>query len=172
MRFLTVLGVIACCCVAMPAGAQAGFSNVDVKGLPTIYVTDRAGHEVKGKLVSLTDAAIGVRLEDMTLRTFNQDEVSLVEKRGDSLKNGTLIGLGVGIVLSGIAVADCPHCGGARVPIILAGIGIYTAIGTAIDAAIPGRTRIWPLKSSKARGGVTLAISPQQRSAALGWSIR
>jgi hypothetical protein len=42
------------------------------------------------------------------------------------------------------------HCPGVA-PYLLSTIALYTAIGTAIDAAIPGRTRIWPPKPKRGR---------------------
>ena len=146
MRFITALRVFAYCCVAVPASAQATFANVRPEGLPTVFVTDRAGQVTKGQLVGLTDAAIVVKT-DLLTRTFAPADVGVIERKGDSLKNGTLIGLAAGLLFAGTMVtSDCPrhNCAGARLAFGLPMIGLYTAIGTAIDAAIPGRTRIWP----------------------------
>jgi hypothetical protein len=135
-------------------GAQASaqsFSNLSLEGLPTLYVTDRAGHETTGKLVTLTESSFVVRLKDNTTRTFQPDETALVQKRGDSLKNGAIIGAVIGGFAGiGAGISDCPsvndrsHCAGFHIAMAAVGVGIWTAIGTAIDAAIPGRTRIWP----------------------------
>ena len=144
MRFMTVLRVLAYCCVAVPAGAQTTFANIRTEALPTLYVTDLTGHQTTGQLVGLTESALTIQTAAAT-RTFQASEVSHVDRKGDSLKNGTLIGLAVGVVGSGVLAGSCMryHCRGI-VPFLVLNTGIYTAIGTAIDAAIPGRTRIWP----------------------------
>ena len=149
MRFVTMLRVLAYCCVALPAGAQSTFANVRAEALPTVYVTDRTGQATKGQLIGLTDSAIVVQTDTLT-KTFAPADVSLIERKGDSLKNGTLIGLAVGVfVATATMFGNCPshNCAGARLAFALPGIAIYTAIGTAVDAAIPGRTRIWPGRS-------------------------
>jgi len=54
----------------------------------------------------------------------------------------------------------------------LASAGIYAAIGTGIDALIPGRTPFWNAGSSQGTGGgLTVSISAQRRSAFVGWRI-
>lgn len=151
-RVATVWLLLVLCGPAATARAQSTFSSVHVNGLPTVYVTDRTGQETRGKLVSFTESAIALEVNGAT-RTFTADEVSLIERRGDSLKNGTIIGLvfgGVAGVLAG-GLADCSEgrggCAGARVAGTLLAVGFYAAVGAGIDAAIPGRTRIWPAKS-------------------------
>ena len=167
-------------CFAGRASAQT-FSNVQVEGLPTVYVTDRTGQETVGKLVTLTESAIVVRLKDNTTRTFRPDETTLVERRGDSLKNGTIIGAIFGGVMGTLTggMGDCPdarnrsHCPGTHVAVAFLATGIWAAIGAGIDAAIPGRTRIWPGTSSTGAGGaLTVAFAPQRRRAFIGWRIK
>jgi hypothetical protein len=53
----------------------------------------------------------------------------------------------------------------------LTSIGVWTAIGVGIDALIPGRTLIWTPSSAHAAGGLTLLLSPEGRSAFVGWTI-
>jgi hypothetical protein len=84
----------------------------------------------------------------------------------DPLKNGMLIGLGVGAALGSAwcigAIADDSGDIDARVEcaegaIVFPGLG--TLIGLAIDAAIPGRMRL-VYQTSPSRGGTrSLAVS-------------
>lgn len=168
-----VVMVVAC---AGPARAQATFGNVQPGGLPVVFVTDRAGHEMQGKLVQFTETSLTLAV-DGSQRTFGVDDVSLVERRGDSLKNGALTGLGVGLGLGALSIglSDCPggdhSCPAARVGWLALNTAIYTAIGTAIDAAVTGRTRIWPAKGTSA-GAPVAFVSPAARRVFVGWRIR
>lgn len=180
MKLITCV-VLAVITAAVPASAQSiqsagstDFSGVRLKGLPTVYVMDRQGQEIKGKVVSWTDSAIVLRIDDGATRTFKAGEAIRIDLRGDSLKNGALIGAGVGLglgLLSG-GFADCPGssegCAGTRVALVFLSTAMYAAIGTAIDALIPGRTPLWNA-SSKTGGGLTFNVSPRNRSAFVGW---
>jgi hypothetical protein len=166
------LALVAC---AHPAQAQPTFADMKPGGLPTVFVTDRAGQETRGKLVRITDADVTIAANGAQ-RTFRVDEVSLIERKGDSLKEGTIAGFVVGLVLSTLTVglADCPEghssCPGTRAAGFFLSTGVYTAIGTAIDALIPGRTRIWPAKG-KAAGAPVALVSPTERRLFVGWRI-
>jgi hypothetical protein len=155
--------------------AQDSFANLKPGGLPTLYVTDRAGYETRGKLVRLTDASVTIAVDGAD-RTFEIADVSLVERRGDSLKNGAIAGmvLGMGVGALSMGIADCPsgetHCTGTRVAGFALSTAIYTAIGTAIDAAVSGRTRIWPI-TAKAAGAPVASVSPRERRLFVGWRI-
>ena len=160
---------------AAAAQAQDSFANVKPGGLPTLYVTDRAGRETRGKLVRLTDASVTIAVDGAD-RTFEIANVSLIERRGDSLKNGAIAGLvvGMGIGVLSMGIADCPsgdsHCTSARVAGFALSTAIYTAIGTAIDAAVTGRTRIWPI-AGKVAGAPVASVSPAERRLFVGWRI-
>ena len=170
----TGLVVFALATAAAPASAQsADFSGVQPKGLPTVYVMDRQGQETQGKIVSWTDAAVVLRVDDGTTHTFKTGEAVRIDLRGDSLKNGALTGAGVGLAIGLMMSAACSECGaGFTVPMTLATTGIYAAIGTGIDALIPGRTPFWNAGSSQGTGGgLTFNISAQRRTAFVGWRI-
>ena len=97
MRWMTVLRVLFYSFLAIPASAQTTFAGLNQKGVDTIFVTDRAGHETKGLLVGLTDSTVTVVTAGGP-QTFVADDVVRLDRRGDSLKNGALIGMGIGIV--------------------------------------------------------------------------
>lgn len=73
-----------------------------------------------------------------------------IDRQGDSLKNGAIIGAVIGGVTGALTaggLADCPGahspCTGARVAGFFIATGVWTAIGVGIDALIPGRTLLW-----------------------------
>jgi hypothetical protein len=163
MKFMPMVVVLTALMFPWPAGAQ------------TVYVTDVSGKETKGRLVSWTGSGI-VLQTDKTTKSFAQGEAVRVDLKGDSLKNGALIGAGVGAAIGGLTsgLADCEGCHGTRVTLVLVTMGMYSAIGTALDALISGRTPLWRAQASAHAGGSGLAInlSPQRRSAFVGWKIR
>ena len=170
----TGLVVFALATAAAPASAQsADFFGVQPKGLPTVYVMDRQGQETKGKIVSWTDSAVVLRVDNGATHTFKTGEAVRIDLRGDSLKNGALTGAGVGLAIGMMMSAGCSECGGGfTVRMTLATAGIYAAIGTGIDALITGRTPFWNAGSSQGTGGgLTFNISAQRRSAFVGWRI-
>lgn len=160
---------------ASAAHAQATFANVQPSGLPTVYVIDRAGTETRGRLVSITESLVSIDVNGAT-KTFTPDQVSLIERKGDSLKNGAIIGavIGLGGGLLSAGLADCPgsssSCPGAKIVGVALSSAIYAAIGIGIDAAVSGRTRIWP-RTSQQSGGLLIAASPVERRAFIGWRI-
>src|SRR5688572_6189447 len=84
------------------------FSTIQLKRLPIVYVEDRAGTETRGRLLSITPTAIAIDV-DGSPRTFAPADVTKIDRRGDSLKNGALIGAAIG-VFTGF-IGDCPRAG-------------------------------------------------------------
>jgi hypothetical protein len=143
MRTLIALRVLTYCCIAIPASAQATFADLHVKGKPTVYVTNLLGRETKGKLVEVRDAVITVHTRQ-AIRTFTPDEVLLIERKGDSLKNGAIWG----IILGAYCALVCGQ--GVASGREYAGVVAYNfSLPIAVDAVLPGRTRIWPVTKRK-----------------------
>jgi len=140
---------------------------IKAEGLPTVYLTDLRGAEYRGQLVRVDPAEV-VLLGEKGERIFKRSDIVQIEKRGDSLKNGAIIGAAIGLLggVGALAVSDCPgyqqnSCGGARAAYFLTAMGVYTLIGTGIDAAIQGRTVIYRAPR------VTLTLRPSGASAGL-----
>jgi hypothetical protein len=81
-------------------------------------------------------------------RQFQEGDVDTVEKRGpDSLKNGALIGLGVGgglaVLFVGAALSAGEDGGGWYLMTVPAYAGMGAGIGVGIDALIEGRRVIY-----------------------------
>ena len=182
MRSVILLAVMVACGAAAPASAQATFGQVRAEGSPVVYVTDRTGRETHGQLVTFSESEITVKTgalpnQPATLKTFTAAEVSLIERKGDSLKNGTSIGAVIGGLASALSVGEVcagngDHgCAGRGAAYILFGTAFYAAVGAGIDALIPGRTRIWPGKPAQA-GAIGFEFSPRERRAFVGVRIR
>lgn len=171
----TLLSTLLLVSLAVPAVAQnqaAPPPMVKTDGLPTVFLTDLQGAEHRGQLIRVAPDEV-VLLGAKGERTFRRSEITLIEKRGDSLKNGALIGASVG-ALGGLFAAgfsDCPmgreSCGGARVGFFTLSLATYIAIGVGIDALIKGRTVLY-----RAYGRPTLALAVQPGKAALGFNVR
>ena len=123
-----------------------------VSGLPTVYVLDDAGVETQGKFLRLEPDAV-VLMVDGQERHFEAARVKRLTRRGDSLKNGAVIGAVVGVAV-GLLVANFADCvddnghvggcgAGGKTAMVLISTGTYAAIGTGLDALIPGRTILY-----------------------------
>ena len=146
--------------------ALGGWRGLEPSSLDTVYVTDDAGRQTEGKLLRLDTDAL-VLLVDGTEQRFEAARVQRIDKRGDSLRNGVLIGAALGIVFGSISagISDCPGddpgggCPGFRVGTFAGALGIYTALGTAVDAMIVGRTRVFD--ADQRRGARPILDGPQ-----------
>jgi hypothetical protein len=146
---LSLIVLIAC---AVPAAAQEavpGWDGLATSNLDTVHVLDDMGSETTGTLIGIDADSISL-LVNGNERSFERARVRRLQKRGDSLKNGALIGAGVGVVLASItaAVADCPTASdtsgpGAKVGLAILGTAIYTGVGVGIDALVTGRTTMY-----------------------------
>ena len=146
--------------------ALGGWRGLETGSLDTVYVTDDAGRQTEGKLLRLDTDAL-VLLVNGTEQRFEAARVQRIDKRGDSLRNGALIGAALGIVFGSISagISDCPGddpgggCPGFRVGAFAGALGIYTALGTAVDAMIVGRTRVFD--ADQRRGARPILDGPQ-----------
>jgi hypothetical protein len=133
--------------LAQAQQSLGGWRGLNPSSLDTVYVTDDAGRTTEGKLLKLDTDSL-VMLVNGAEQRFGATQILRIEKRGDSLKNGALIGATIGVIMGSLmaGISDCPdsECGaGYHVTLFAVGTGIYTAIGTAIDAMIVGRTRVF-----------------------------
>ena len=137
--------------VAMECSAQQATSfdqlPLLVKPGDSVYVTDFSGNTVKGRISQLSSTSLGLTVNGKR-RDLLQTDVSYIRQwRSDPLKNGALIGLGVGAGLGTfLVVYACSYEGGCG-PEAVAGVfttaGIGTAIGVGLDALIPAKQTIY-----------------------------
>ena len=151
---LTKLALLVAALALVPTVTSAqtatNWNNLRLSALPTIHVLDDTGQETRGTLLRFEPSAL-ILLVDGTERSFEAARVRRIEKKGDSLRNGAIIGAIVGVVfgLIGAGMSDCPgddpggSCPGARAALFLFSTGAYAAIGTGVDALLPGRTLLY-----------------------------
>ena len=166
MRLVKAIAVLAAISIPLNAAAQ---TDAPVQGFPTVIVTDTSGRETEGKLISWANNALVMKASGQT-KTFTQGDYLRVDMRGDSLKNGALIGAGVGVLLTGLtaALGGCGDpCGAEAAGYFLTSVGLYAAFGTVFDAMHAGRTPLWQSGGTASAGprsarSLRFKISPQR----------
>jgi len=140
-----------------------------------IIVTDTQGREHEGKILDISPSALTLD-RDAGHKLAGSDVQLVQERQRDSLKNGALIGLASGLAVGAVAAADCAsgdcEFSPAAVFLIAGGVygGIGAAIGTGIDALIPGKKRVVyraPGGKPVTRVMVVPVLTPHTKSVAL-----
>jgi hypothetical protein len=159
-------------------GAPPDWPGLKSSALSTVYVLDDVGRETSGKLLRFDRDAL-VLLVGGTEERIEAARVKRIARRGDSLKNGAIIGavIGVGMGLLSAGIADCVDdqghvggCGSGRtIAIVAMASGVYASIGTAIDALNVGRTTIY--ESPNVKPGTSQG-NPPGPAAAYGLTLR
>ena len=149
----------------VPPGQSVTPPGVRPEALSTAYIRDDAGVETTGRLLRLDEKSV-VMLVDGQQRVFDLAHVWSVQKRGDSLRNGTIAGSVVGLILGVVGgLADCSYgeCTGRWIVYTVTSTAFYGLVGMGIDAMIPGRTTLYqrPIvtSGSTARPGPALKLA-------------
>jgi hypothetical protein len=165
-RYVLVLTVMLIPGALYAQEPEPAWKGIDRSALSTVFVLDDAGVETRGQLLRLDRDAIVV-LVNGSERRFETRRVARVSKRGDSLKNGAIAGLVFGLVTGALnaAVVDCGQanrCRETQAGLAVLSGGLYAAIGTAIDAAIQGRTVMYQAPTRQpvawSRGGAAVSV--------------
>ena len=130
--------MLAMAVLATPAVAQDAsntWSDVSISDLRSrVMVLDEAGAEWSGEPLRLDADGLALILASGQERHFPVAQIRRLETtRRDSLKNGTLIGAGVGLV-AGLALSG----GGVDVAVIPVATAFYGVIGMTVDFLVPG----------------------------------
>ena len=153
--------------VSTTAAAQTPADDIraQVKDGLRVSVTDDQGRDFKGRIIRLTSDVLTIAKGRERTDIPYTDIVKI--DHVDTLKNGALIGLGVGSVMGVLMVlpSDCEpgsfFCGDPGPGNYVAGAlflgGLGAAVGTGIDALIGGRRNIYQ------RGGRRISLSPTVR---------
>lgn len=177
------LAIVVAVLIPSTLSAQATAQNwpgLAVSELSTVYVLDDIGVQTSGRFLRLNPDSLELLVGD-TERRFEAARVRRIDKRGDSLRNGALIGTVGGVVMGLLSagLSDCPSddpsgsCPGVRAALVLFSAGVYAAIGTAIDALRVGRTTLYNAPVvPRSSAGVESAPPPYGRRAALHLSVR
>lgn len=132
----------------------------------TVYVTDTTGIETKGKVVEVSASALVLDVKGIHQR-MDQGSVRHVQRQGDSLWNGMLIGVAVGA--SAMLIADptyqrCTNdtrkmCANSQIGQRVLAIGIMGAGGAGIDALIGRRRYVYLAPGQPLQGTQLPAVS-------------
>jgi hypothetical protein len=152
--------------VTTPGLAQTA-QNGNRSAVGDVYVSSTGGAEVRGQLLRIGPDTLTL-LEQGSAHDIRLDDVVRIEARGDSVKNGAIIGAAV---LAGWCALICPQgldgYSGTQFWYILA---INTALGAAVGAGIDGmhvgRTTIYQAgqpASEPRRTGVKAFLSKRFR---------
>ena len=118
----------------------------------TVFVIDDTGAETRGSVVTLSRDAIVLSTSAGT-RSFDAARIRQIQRYGDSLWNGALIGAAVAV--PGVMIGDppyraCPHdpsarCAstGAAIAQRAVGVAVMGAIGAGIDALMRSRQQVY-----------------------------
>ena len=109
-RYIAILAAALAPSVVSAQGTAQSWPGLDTAGLSTVYVLDDTGIEVSGKILRLNSDSL-VLLVGAAEHRFDAARVRRIEKRGDSLRNGALIGAVVGAAM-GLIVGGISDCSG------------------------------------------------------------
>lgn len=131
---------------ASHASAQADFSTVNVKAGDVIYVTTLAGAQISGRIARLTSTTLSIDGYD-----FKPELGLKIEKLGDRLWDGSVIGAVAGLALGLFSAAD--ECGidWSVARCSLAGAAWGGGLGLLIDWQHKGRTVVYSGARSASR---------------------
>jgi hypothetical protein len=167
-RSLPAVLVLAFLASPPPAGAQPGderLSGVIRPGL-TVSIVDDEGRQTVGRVMDVSTEVIRVSLR-RTSEEIRLDRIVRIDKP-DSLKNGALIGLGVGLSLGVFgAVMQAPDIEAKWVLASIMSNGVAcTLLGTGIDALVDTRRTLYQ-RSAGVRGRVSPIVGRGVRGAAM-----
>ena len=130
----------------------------------TVSVIETTGTEVSGRIERVSNGTLALLTDDGPREWSEVDVGTIRQRQGDSVKNGALIGLGIGAGLSILAVGTCissgapAGCGGGGGTLAAAvafNAGLFAAIGAGIDALIRTRHVIYD-----SAGSADVSLSP------------
>jgi hypothetical protein len=171
-----LLGAFLLLATSSVAKAQDSFTDLQttLKAGDLVTITDDGGAQTRG---TFERVGTSIRLSvDGVAREWAPQEVREIRRRGDSLKNGLIIGLvsgGAAGAVFGWAVgtlfeAEGHDPAGPVIGLLALGLGAGAGIGAGLDAAITGNTVVYrrspravsvaPMLSPRAQG-VRVAVA-------------
>ena len=148
IRTLSVVSFMLMLALSLETSAQqvSSFEQLQllVKPGDNIYVTDFVGKTTKGRIASVSDSSLELTVDGVRRDWIQKDVREIRQWRGDSLRNGALIGAGAGVGWAALGIALECNCEVAQATagiLFLGGLG--AAIGAGIDALIPSKQTIF-----------------------------
>jgi hypothetical protein len=151
-RLIMAAAILLAC--SAPARAQADLQRLKLSIGDRVDVTDRGGVITTGVLTDVTGNMVQAGNRDFPL-----DSVLKVDRHGDSIWSGLIIGAGFGLILSPIAQEGCLH--GSPVPCVIGPMLLYGGIGALIDWGHEGKTTIYRAAPRAGKGArLTPLVAP------------
>jgi uncharacterized protein YcfJ len=163
-RVFTVLGLLAGAVVPASAQYAATFEELPAatKHGQRLFVFDREGNEIRGRLAAVTADTVTLRVDHGT-RELTRDEITLIRTPSqDSILNGAAIGAAVTGGFTLLSFAGCDDCTGAGA-FVLGGMLWGAGIGAVIDACILTPRDVY--RVGKRRVDVEPIVTPHARAA-------
>jgi hypothetical protein len=160
MRRISIVMLVGLLAGAAPLRAQEVDPSLPIKNRATIFVVDDKGVEHRGRFLRADDVDLVMLVNDNE-QLFKRDSIARIDRRGDSLKNGAIIGALFGALFG---VPGFLYTG--NIGVLLAPIGGYMAMGMGLDALHQGRTNVY---SGVAK---TTAHTPDGRSTSVQFTLR
>jgi hypothetical protein len=151
--------------VANPLLAQSAQTG-NPRMISPVYVRNINGAEIRGQLLQLGPDTLSL-LDKGTVRDVRLADVARIESRGDSVKNGAIIGAAI---LGGWCALICPQgldgYRGQFAYVLAINTVLGATIGAGIDAMHVGRTTIYEpaeIQSARRSKGVRAFLSKRFR---------
>src|SRR4051812_36761779 len=152
-----MMGVCACLLAASEAGAQTVSPDIAAAAVhhKLVRVINDHGEQFEGRLLRLDNQVFMVETTRGNL-PFSFEGISTIERKGDSLRNGLIVGLVIGTVGGVLATSGHNGCGNiptqyaaycdtrSKASIIANSVATWTVVSVGIDALTRGWTRIYP----------------------------
>jgi hypothetical protein len=175
VKHLTIVFLLLCA-GGMRVEAQEVASSLDqlavlVKPGDTITVVDVSGREIKGRIGKLSRDALILVTSAGPRQLGEVDVATISQRRGDSLKNGAIIGAvaGTAYFVTAAALLAGSDDGEVIIPTAIAGgvlfAGLGAAAGAGIDALISRRQVIYQKPAGRSRVGVSPVFGHGRRGA-------
>jgi hypothetical protein len=172
--------VVAMLVVAAGARAQDVATSFDqlrvlVKPADTVTVTDAMGHQIRGRLRSLSSSSLELSVGNLP-RLFSESEVRGVSQHrhasfGTGAKWGFIVGAGLG-VLGGASVASEGYSGSEAVGWVLGGAAMYHGLGAGIGVGVATLIRgPHPVYAGRPTPSSRVAVSPLLSASRKGVSV-
>jgi hypothetical protein len=173
MKRMAAVVLLAAMTTPSPAGAETVARSMDELGRrmkpgQKVQVLERSGRLTEGVITEVSESSLTLFAGEN--RTLPAEEVLRVDREGDPVWNGILIGAasgavaGVVVLLSSRSLSEeqkladnCPECTSPSIVAIAAAEG--AAVGWLIDGLRKGRTRLYEAPLSRTRRA-TVDVTP------------
>lgn len=165
-----VLALLASLLAVAPAVAQTSGERIPamVKTGQRVSIVDEDGRQIDGRVEGISEEAIRLSQRRGT-EEIPVDRIVRID-RPDSLKNGALIGLGVGLTNSAIWIGFATQAENVQWKIVFASSAAsivgYTLLGTGIDAIFNNRRTLYQ-RGGRAQARVSPVVGRGVRGAAV-----